>query len=126
MDFAFYKLLHIFGAFLVLGVYAALGVWAMNERPSSENKYEKMSMIAHGIGLLVILIGGFGMASKISDDMMSLGWIHIKLTLWLALGGGITLLRKKPEYASWILLSALGLIILASSIGINHYSWFKE
>ena len=125
MDFAFYKLLHIFGAFLVLGVYAALGVWAMNERPSSENKYEKMSMIAHGIGLLVILIGGFGMASKISDDMMSLGWIHIKLTLWLALGGGITLLRKKPEYASWILLSALGLVILASSIGINHYSWFE-
>ena len=65
MDFAFYKLLHLFGAFLVLGVYAALGVWAMNERPGSENKYEKMSVIVHGIGQLVILIGGFAMISKI-------------------------------------------------------------
>jgi len=118
--------MHIFGAFLMVAVYAALGLWAMNERPLEENKYEKLGLAAHGIGSLLIVIAGFGMLASLypEDSMMSFGWVHVKLTLWLMLGGGITLLRKKPEYASSILLAALGIVTLAAAIGINHYSWF--
>jgi uncharacterized membrane protein SirB2 len=127
VSYTTYKLLHLLGVFLLFGVYAALGLWAMNEKPLRENKYEKLGFIAHGIGLTFIILGGFGMLATIYPDSspMSHGWIHIKLTLWLVLGGGLTALRKKPEYAPQILAIAFLTIILATAIGINHYSWFE-
>ncbi|MDP6441536.1 MAG: hypothetical protein QF482_02940 [Candidatus Poseidoniia archaeon] len=126
LSYTVYKLMHIFGAFLIVAVYAALGLWVMNERSLEENKYEKLGLAAHGIGLLLVVLAGFGMLASLypEDSLMSFGWVHVKLTLWLMLGGGITLLRKKPEHASTILLVALLVTTLAAAIGVNHYSWF--
>ncbi len=59
-------------------------------------------------------------------SVMGVGWVHIKLTLWLILGGGLTALRKKPEYAKQILIISFVITILATAIGVNHYSWFGE
>ena len=42
VSYTTYKLLHLLGVFLLFGVYAALGLWAMNEKPLRENKYEKL------------------------------------------------------------------------------------
>ena len=128
LSYTTYKLIHIVGVFLLFGVYAALGLWAMNERPSKENKYEKLGFAAHGIGSILIILGGFGMLASIYPDtsVMGVGWVHIKLTLWLILGGGLTALRKKPEYAKQILIISFVITILAAAIGVNHYSWFGE
>jgi uncharacterized membrane protein len=120
-----YKLVHLAGAFAVTMAYGGLGMWAMNEKDESENQYQKLGMISHGVGQLAILIGGFGMlANMYADSPFSQGWVHLKLLIWLLLGGGLTFLKKKPQYAKEILIAAFVLILLAGSIGVNHYKWF--
>ena len=46
-------------------------LWAMNERPSKENKYEKLGFAAHGIGSILIILGGFGMLASIYPNNLS-------------------------------------------------------
>ena len=120
-----YKLLHLAGAFAVTMAYGGLGMWAMNEKDDSENRFRKVGMMSHGIGLMAIILGGFGMLSNMySDSPFSQGWVHMKLGIWILLGGGLTLLKKKPEYAKEILAAAFVLIFIAASIGANHFKWF--
>jgi len=128
LSYATYKLIHIAGVLVLFGAYTAVSLWAMNEQPLKKNKYEKLGFAAHGIGSVFIILGGFGMLATLypNDSPMSVGWVHIKLTLWLILGGGLTALRKKPEYAPHILTIAFLATLLATAIGINHYSWFEQ
>lgn len=119
-----YIMLHLAGAFAVAMAYGGLGMWAMNEKDMGENRFKKLGVIAHGAGLLAIIVGGFGMLANMGENPMTLGWVHLKLTIWLALGGGLTLLKKKPELAKEILGTAFMLMFAAASIGANHRAWF--
>ena len=119
-----YIMLHLAGAFAVAMAYGGLGMWAMNEKDMGENRYKKIGVIAHGAGLLAIIVGGFGMLATMGENPLTLGWVHLKLTIWLALGGGLTLLKKKPELAKEILGTAFMLMFAAASIGANHRAWF--
>jgi len=119
-----YIMLHLAGAFAVAMAYGGLGMWAMNEKEMGENRFKKLGVIAHGVGLLAIIVGGFGMLANMGENPMTLGWVHLKLTIWLALGGGLTLLKKKPELAKEILGTAFMLMFAAASIGANHQAWF--
>jgi hypothetical protein len=119
-----YIMLHLAGAFAVAMAYGGLGMWAMNEKDMGENRYKKIGVIAHGAGLLAIIVGGFGMLATMGENPMTLSWVHLKLTIWLALGGGLTLLKKKPELAKEILGTAFMLMFAAASIGANHRAWF--
>jgi uncharacterized membrane protein len=119
-----YIMLHLAGAFAVAMAYGGLGMWAMNEKDMGENRFKKLGVIAHGAGLLAIIVGGFGMLANMGENPMTLSWVHLKLTIWLALGGGLTLLKKKPELAKEILGTAFMLMFAAASIGANHRAWF--
>jgi uncharacterized membrane protein len=119
-----YIMLHLAGAFAVAMAYGGLGMWAMNEKEMGENRFKKLGVIAHGAGLLAIIVGGFGMLANMGENPMTLSWVHLKLTIWLALGGGLTLLKKKPELAKEILGTAFMLMFAAASIGANHRAWF--
>lgn len=65
--------------------------------------------MAHGIGLLLILISGFGLISKKYGNQFQT-WMYVKLAIWLALGGCIVLIKRKKVtgFAAWILLLSLG------------------
>ena len=121
-----YILFHLAGAFALAMAYGGLGFWALNEKEAEENRFKKHGTIAHGVGLVAILVGGFGMLANLypGESPMSLSWVHIKLTIWVALGGGLTLLKKKPEYAKEIVIIAFVLLFAAGSIGANHMPWF--
>lgn len=124
-----YIMLHLAGAFAVAMAYGALTLWAHHEvtlEEGAENPYRKMGMIAHGTGMLVILLGGFGMLANLypGQSPMSLGWVHMKLTIWLLVGGGIAVLRKKPEFAKFLAPAAWLLLLMAGGIGANHWTWF--
>lgn len=56
----------------------------------------KMIAITHGIGLFLILLGGFGMLARLGIIWPWPGWIVAKFIIWLAYGGLLTLVYKKP------------------------------
>ena len=56
MDPVIYKLIHYLGIFFLL---SGLGGLIFAER-----EHLKLAVISHGIGLLLIVLGGFGMQAK--------------------------------------------------------------
>jgi|DEB19_MinimDraft_3_1074340.scaffolds.fasta_scaffold101080_1 hypothetical protein len=92
MSLPFYHYLHLIGLILIFVGYGGL--------LSAERA--KTAMMWHGIGLVISLVSGFGMAAKYAK-MLPEGapsyymqpWVLIKIVLWLVLGFLPLLAKKK-------------------------------
>ncbi len=106
MDPNFYQVLHIVGISMVFLGYGALLARSM---AAPENvSVRKLGSITSGIGLLLVLVAGFGLVAKLGYNY-SETWILVKFTIWLLLGGLIVLINRKPQLAMllWFMLIAL-------------------
>lgn len=102
LSLSLYKVVHVFGVLLVfLGFGALLG----GER-------RRAATLAHGIGLAVILVAGFGALARLG--VANPGgwplWVWLKLAVWLALGALMTVGKRSPAAARtfWWLVPILG------------------
>ena len=78
-----YKLIHLLGVFLLL---SGLGGGAVLVMSSSANAgARKLCSMAHGIGLLLILVAGFGQLARLDLPGWPL-WVWLKIGIWVALG----------------------------------------
>ncbi len=112
MSYEFYKVLHILGIALVFIAFGGLAGHGLNGGTRETNKARGMMVATHGVGLLLILVAGFGMLAKVagqSGGSMLPGWIHPKLLIWLLLGAAIMPLQRRPGLARalWWLLPLL-------------------
>lgn len=103
----FYKLLHFIGLFSVFASLGAGLLQAMNTG-QKEHASKKWLAIWHGVGLLVVLVAGFGLLAKGKFGFQP--WVIGKIVIWLALGGVTALISRKPGMAKiiWIGIIALG------------------
>ncbi|RPG84121.1 MAG: hypothetical protein CBC33_006905 [Coraliomargarita sp. TMED73] len=107
MSATVYHILHIVGILLVFMGYGALIARALSG--SDHAGVKKLGSITSGIGLLLLFIAGCALISKMDYSFAS-GWIIAKLIIWIALGGLIALINRKPQLAGklWWILAALG------------------
>ena len=96
MDPLTYKIIHYVGIFTLM---MSLG--------SMFTKYNKCAVIGHGVGLLLIVLGGFGMQAKLGLDFN--GWLIAKLVIWLFFGASVVLAKREILKGStaWIVMIAL-------------------
>ena len=80
---------------------------------STDARVKKLGSITSGIGLVLILIAGFGLISKIYGNTFE-GWMIVKLVVWLLLGGLIVLINRKPALAVTLWWTILGLGALST------------
>ncbi|MGK0187532.1 MAG: hypothetical protein ACI9R3_003320 [Verrucomicrobiales bacterium] len=111
MSLIFYKILHLTGViFLFLGLASTL--------MPKDTPNRKIGLIFHGLGLVILLVAGFGLIAK-----LHLGfpwWVVAKLVLWLAFGA-MPLIGKRgllPVPAAWLLAAICG--IAAVWLGVTH------
>lgn len=99
MDPGIYKFIHYIGIFFLL---TGLGALIFSEKDKI-----KLATLSHGIGLLLILLGGFGMQAKTHIGFPV--WFTVKLVIWLVLGGLVVAIKKKlmPPVAAWLLVIVL-------------------
>ena len=66
-------------------------------------------MATHGTGLLISLVGGFGLLARLGLTGGLPGWVYLKLAIWLGLGMSPILLYKRPQTAKavWFILIVL-------------------
>ncbi|RBP42386.1 hypothetical protein DES53_10692 [Roseimicrobium gellanilyticum] len=87
MSPAFYHIAHLVGLILLFVGFGAL---------ASGNR---KGMMYHGIGLLILLIAGFGMIAKIKQGMPSMSytepWLIAKYAIFLILGLVLPVLAKR-------------------------------
>ncbi len=103
-----YTALHLIGLFTVI---LSLGGMCLHVISGGTKDYagRKWAAMFHGLGLVVVLIAGFGLLAKeglIRDGMP--GWVIGKLIIWLILGGLPVLVYRQPKLAKlfWILILA--------------------
>jgi uncharacterized membrane protein len=112
MSYEFYKVLHFIGFLLtVLGLFGLCTIQMNNSQVKPALK--KGMSISHGVGLLLLLVAGFGLAAKRGWMNPMPHWIFGKLAIWLVLGGLPVLIKKKPEKSGLWLVVVLVLLLLA-------------
>lgn len=93
-------------------VFLGYGALIARSMAASDNhSIRKLGSITSGIGLLLILIAGFGLIARMGYSYTA-PWIIVKFLIWLALGGMIAVINRKPALASklWWILLALGVL----------------
>lgn len=100
-----YNLLHLVGVFLV---YLSYGGLIFRAALNSDNvSLRKFGGIFSGIGLFLILLGGFGMHARYGYSW-SAGWLIVKLIVFVLFGGLIALINRKPELSkTWFFVSII-------------------
>lgn len=103
MDYLTYKLLHVIG---VLLVFVALGGAAFASAAGAAGPAtRRLAGILHGVGLLVLLVSGFGTLARLEIHWPWPGWVIGKAVLWLLLGAALPLSRRLPgRPALWSLV----------------------
>lgn len=114
MSLTVYKLLHILGILMVFLGLGGRAVLALQPDPKNSPGH-KLVGILHGAGLLVVLVGGFGMLAKLGldgEEMQGLGWVMAKIVIWILLGASIIVPVRKPSLMTpWlIVVTALAMI----------------
>ena len=111
MSLYLYKVIHLAGLIcLFLGLASAL-------MPADTPK-RNIGLRIHGIGLLLLLLGGFGLIIKLDTGFA--WWIWVKLALWLGFGA-MPLIGKRglmPAPAAWGLALLFG--VIAILLGVTH------
>lgn len=113
MDPGTYKIIHFIGLIvLFLGIGSLLAA-----DPKKPAAFRFPAMI-HGLGLLLILVSGFGLQAKLQLGFPI--WMIIKLVILLALGGVIALIKRKalPPVVIYLLVIILGSV--AAYLGFSN------
>ncbi|MBO9668548.1 MAG: hypothetical protein J7501_17250 [Bdellovibrio sp.] len=109
MSYEFYKIMHLLGLICLFFGFGGLLVAAYSGVTLKSNA-RVMSFATHGLGLLLLLVGGFGMLAKMGLMAQMPGWVYGKLAIWVLMGAGISVVKRKG-YIGWpvaILLLGLG------------------
>lgn len=109
MSYQFYKIMHLLGLMLLFFGFGGLLVSAY-ARVELKKAARIMGFVTHGVGLLFILVSGFGMAARLGMMTGLPGWVKAKIVIWALLGIAISVVKRKG-YIGWpvaILLWGLG------------------
>lgn len=110
MSYEIYRLIHLGGLMLLFfGLGAA--VFSSQEKPRG-------GMALHGIGVLMMLVAGFGMLAKRGYSATE-GWVLAKIGVWVVLAILPVLVRKKKLPATIGLLLAVGAGVGAAYLAVN-------
>jgi hypothetical protein len=108
MDYNTYKILHILGlVLLMLGLGAILGAGR------EAAKARSFGGMLHGIGLLVMLVAGFGMMAKPQSGIGGVSswpmWLIAKMGIWVVIAILPVLVKRQvlPSAIGWLLAAAL-------------------
>lgn len=117
ISYATYKLIHLFGILLLmfsLGGLCFYFIFNGSTRTGGPSEGRKLVAITHGIGLLIVLVGGFGLLARLGINLgsSSPNWVWLKLAIWILFGGMTMLISRKPTLAKplWLGIPMLGAI----------------
>jgi len=116
LSYETYKTVHLLG---VITLVVGLGGLIVHYAQGGESKvWRRRLAITHGLGLVMILVAGFGLLAKLHLMASLPGWAIGKVVIWLLLGGIIALIRRKPALATFHWWATIGLATLAAYLAV--------
>lgn len=97
----FYEILHIVGIAMLFLAIGGVATHAANGGTKAGGQTRGLMSSVHGVGALLILVGGFGMLARIGfkHGANFPGWLWVKLIVWLVLSAIVLLPYRKPALA---------------------------
>lgn len=117
MPYEFYKVLHLTGIFLLIsGMMAVFFViWSGGVL---QGKVKSVAFALHGLGLVFILVSGFGLLARLGMAQAMPVWVYYKMGIWAFFALGISVLKRKSQIGLPMYLALLGGYLLAAYIGV--------
>lgn len=117
MSYETYKILHLLGLTLVVLSLGGIIVHAINGGTKATNAFRKGTVITHGVGLLLLLVAGFGMLARLGIHSFP-GWVVGKILIWLALGAFVALAYKQ-KIAKRLWFAVPVLVLIAATLAVT-------
>jgi hypothetical protein len=117
MSYEFYKILHLLGIALLLSGLVTLVILKVTG-VAIQGTVKKFALITHGIGLVLLLVSGFGLLARLQLMGDFPKWAYIKLAIWLFMGGVATLIKKKGHMAWQLYTIIMCIFLIAAYVGI--------
>lgn len=114
MPYEIYKIIHLTGIVLTYLALGGVAVHAINGGTKADNKGRKLLAMTHGTGLLLALVGGFGLLARLGIKFPWDGWVFVKLGIWLVLGGVFSVFLRKPQVSKPLWGILILLFVLAA------------
>jgi hypothetical protein len=98
---SFYLVMHILGIALMFVAIGGVAVHAANGGSKGASSTRKLVSIGHGLGALLVLVGGFGMLARIGMQHGAgfPAWLWVKIGIWLVLSAVVLIPYRKPALA---------------------------
>ena len=111
LSYQIYKVIHFLGLFMVVSAVFSQIFHAMSGG-EKQHPAKRWLAIHSGLGLLLLLVGGFGMLARLGIGVQT--WVALKVVIWLALGGvGAVAIRKKALSKAIWMVTMLLLVVAA-------------
>jgi hypothetical protein len=116
MSYEFYKIIHLLGLSMVVMSLGGIMLFAINGGQKVSNSFRKGVMITHGVGLVLLLVAGFGMLARLQIHSFP-GWVVGKVIIWLALGAFVGFAYKQNLARKlWVVVPLL--VVVAAALAI--------
>lgn len=114
----FYKVIHLIGLITLFTGIGGFLTYGAENAPRV-----RMVGILHGVGLLLLLISGFGLSAKLGIGFP--WWVILKLVMLLALGALLGLAKRGRIAPRNAVVLALALGFVAAYLGATRIVNFK-
>lgn len=113
-----YKVIHLCGLMLLfLGFGGVLFSFATGHEVPK--KLRAIAFITHGLGMFLLILGGFGMLARLGLAQGGLPtWIYAKLTIWICMGLMISPMKRKSHWTLALVTTSVCLGGVAAYIGL--------
>jgi hypothetical protein len=103
---AFYNVVHIVGLVLLMAGIGGIATLGATSTRGEARGFRRMLAIAHGLGIFLVLLGGFGMMARLGIVQGSSWplWVWVKAVIWGTLGVAAFLPLRYPRIAVPLLL----------------------
>jgi hypothetical protein len=119
LSYQFYKLIHFLGIWVLFFSFGAGYLYLKDQAAKGLKEVRpKVVVISNSVGLVFILLGGFGMLARLGIHWPWPNWIALKFAAWVLLG--FTMMIVKRRLVPPVAFAGLALLIatLAGYLGI--------
>ncbi|MGE9293393.1 MAG: hypothetical protein ACQKBW_07255 [Puniceicoccales bacterium] len=117
MTVQLYKIIHLVGVMMVFLGYGGLIIRGLLD--SDNKKLRVLGSVTSGIGLLLLVVSGFGMIARYGGAYSYVeGWLIAKYVIWLILGAATAVLNRKPQLGAGLWWAILILGAIAAYMGV--------
>jgi len=120
MPHSIYLIIHVIGLALTVQAVgmAVVSASRATEPDAGEGSDRKIIAMFHGIGLILLVLGGFGMLARLGIMFPWPIWIWVKLIVWITFGASTVMIRKRPETARLWMFLAVVLVAISATMAI--------